>query len=334
MADVGSEDGDAVTPTETAGGTRSDVQPSGKPVGLTGPVGEAGLPPSRPSSAATGHSSRGGWSHAAPSRRGVPPSVAGSTGAASTRPPTSSSRTHVPSLTAQAFFRPMSSQRLQAQRGQRPVSIPSQSVTSGGDGQNDSGNAQRASQTSRPNTRPPTSVPASHQDDTTRPISRGSDTTDFPDRATGNNSPTGAETVRSHGESETPLRADTANRPGPPRLDLDKPTNLQPPPKSPRSFRSSFILPARNSRGGHSRTSGTPRQQGHEKLDSTDSTPKIPPDNLKAQTKANPGNNYEYFTGNTAFFWGGRMQNTRDKPIILATAILAILPAPLFIAQS
>ncbi|KAG0154407.1 hypothetical protein PDIDSM_1788 [Penicillium digitatum] len=60
------------------------------------------------------------------SKRGPPP-VRNSINAASqvaSRPGSSGSRlsrSHIPSLTAQAFFRPMSSQRLQAHRGTRPV---------------------------------------------------------------------------------------------------------------------------------------------------------------------------------------------------------------------
>jgi palmitoyltransferase ZDHHC9/14/18 len=88
--------------------------------GITGPVGEPGLPPSRPSSIATSNS----MGH----RRGLPGlgnintagSVAGSMG--SSRPTTSTSRTHVP-LAAHGFFRPMSSQRLQQQRQVRPTSL-------------------------------------------------------------------------------------------------------------------------------------------------------------------------------------------------------------------
>lgn len=183
----------------------------------------------------------------------------------------------------------------------------------------------------------PLNAPAVQQDENARPVSRGTDITDLPEHGTGNNSPERAETVRSQGESETPLHSDPASRQVPVRLDLNKSPSVQPPPKSPRSFRSSFILPARNSRSGNgnSKTSVTPRQQGHEKLGSTESTPKMTAqDNPKVQTARRLGNNYEYFTGNTVFCWGGRMQNTKDKPISLFTAIAAIIPGPLFIAQS
>lgn len=336
MTDIVSEHDNAAAQVDTTSGARQDVQPTGKPTGITGPVGEVGLPPSRPSTAATGHSSRGGWSHTAPSRRGVPPSVAGSTGAASTRPPTSHSRTHVPSLTAQAFFRPMSSQRLQAQRGQRPVSLRGQNSASGVDGQNDQGSTvNRTSQTSGQNVRGPSQVLGLQTDINARPMSRGTDVTDLQDHEARNDSPNGAETVRSQGESVEPLQGGPVNRPSPARLDLSKSTNVQPTQKSPRSFRSSFILTNRNSRGANSRTSIPPRPQGHEKLGSTVSTPKSAPhDNPKTTRNLNLGKNHEYFTGNIVFFWGGRMQNTRDKPISLFTAVATFIPGPLFLAQS
>ena len=50
------------------------------------------------------------------------PSSGTNPGATTTRPTTGGSRTHVPSVTSRAFFAPMSSQRLQAHRGQRPNS--------------------------------------------------------------------------------------------------------------------------------------------------------------------------------------------------------------------
>jgi palmitoyltransferase ZDHHC9/14/18 len=59
-----------------------------------------------------------------------------------------------------------------------------------------------------------------------------------------------------------------------------------------------------------------------------------PRDDPKTNPKKDSGKNYEYFTGNIVFFWGGRMQNTRDKPISLFTAVATFIPGPLFLAQS
>jgi hypothetical protein len=114
MTDIASEDGEElqVDPASRAAqqGQRRSIQTT----------------TSRPNTAVTGVSSqRGAWSQAPPSRRGyVSPngtqrgSTLGSVpGSAGGRPQSATSRTHVPSLTSRAFFRPMSSQRLQAQRG-------------------------------------------------------------------------------------------------------------------------------------------------------------------------------------------------------------------------
>lgn len=46
------------------------------------------------------------------------------------------------------------------------------------------------------------------------------------------------------------------------------------------------------------------------------------------------GKNWEYFDGNTLFFFGGRLQTAKDRPIAIATAILVILPAILFFVFS
>jgi len=53
-------------------------------------------------------------------------------------------------------------------------------------------------------------------------------------------------------------------------------------------------------------------------------------DQQRELVKENLGRNYEYFTGNTKFFWGGRLQNARDRPVVLATALIIIIPAILF----
>ncbi|KAF2105681.1 palmitoyltransferase erf2 [Lophiotrema nucula] len=306
-------------------------------LGMTGPAGEPGLPPSRPSSIATAQSaSQRRWSQAPPSRRGggaggtATASVAGSMGAQS-RPTTSASRTHVP-LAAHGFFRPMSSQRLQQQRNQRPTSLLGQaSLYADGAATDFASHPFRQSSGSNPTIKgaPPSGL---HQDSEHPPPSRGTDITDrdMPDRTTANTTPTGAETVRSRGESIAPLQ-----RPKPQHLDLSKAHKndsgkLPTPSKSPRSFKSSFILPSREGRSSQMRP-----QQGHEKLASAESSPRL---HRKAATKEavmqELGKNHEYFTGNTVFCWGGRLQNTRDRPMNIGTGIVIVLPAALFFAYS
>lgn len=299
-------------------------------LGMTGPVGEPSLPPSRPSSITTAHSgSQGQWSQP-PGQRRANLSLTGSLGYQS-RPTTSTSRTHVP-LAAHGFFRPMSSQRLQQQRNQRPTSLLHghghgsihETATDG------AGSINRQSIGSYGTLRHTPTLGLHHEHDQPPP-SRGTDITDrdMPDRTTANSTPTGAETVRSRDESITPLQ-----RPRPEHLNLSdaRPGDsgkLPAPTGSARSFRSSFMMSSRDGRSTHM------RPQGHEKLTSAESSPRLPRSEVTKQLVKNElGKNYQYFTGNTAFCWGGRLQNTRDRPVNVATAIMIILPAGLFFGFS
>ncbi|KAI4611534.1 hypothetical protein J4E80_007755 [Alternaria sp. BMP 0032] len=316
----------AMTPSEQK---RSST--GSRVLGMTGPAGEPGLPPSRPSSIATANSgSQNRWSQASPARRGGGMSVAGSLG--HSRPTTSASRTHVP-LAAHGFFRPMSSQRLQQQRNQRPNSLLGHGSLYSDATHETGSNPYRQSTGSTQTIRhgAPT-LGLHHELDPQPPPSRGTDITDrdMPDRTTANTTPTGAETVRSRGESITPLQ-----RPRPQHLDLSNvhghdSGKLPTPSKSPRSFGSSFMLSSRDGRSAQIRP-----HQGHEKLTSAESSPRIArKEATKEAVKRELGRNYQYFSGNTAFCWGGRLQNTRDRPVNVATAILIILPAGLFFGFS
>lgn len=298
-------------------------------LGMTGPVGEPSLPPSRPSSIATAHSgSQGRWSQPSAPRRGGGMSVAGSLG--QSRPTTAASRTHVP-LAAHGFFRPMSSQRLQQQRNQRPTSLLGHSSLHAETIHDSTASSYRQSVGSTQTMRGQPTLGLHHELDHPPP-SRGTDITDrdMPDRTTANTTPTGAETVRSRDESITPLQ-----RPRPQHLNLanthaNDAGKIPTPGKSPRSFRSSFMLPSRDGRSAQMRV-----HQGHEKLTSAESSPRLARrESTKQAVKRELGKNYQYFSGNTAFCWGGRLQNTRDRPVNVATAIMIILPAALFFGFS
>lgn len=302
-------------------------------LGMTGPTGESGLPPSRPSSIATAHSgSQNRWSQPGGRKGGLHSTISASgTLGAPSRPTTSASRTHVP-LAAHGFFRPMSSQRLQQQRNARPNSLLGHSSLYAESANDAAANSYRQSVGSMQTVRGAPTLGLHHENDQPPP-SRGTDITDrdMPDRTTANTTPTGAETVRSRGESITPLQ-----RPRPQHLDLTKSRNndtgkLPTPGKSPRSFRSSFLLSSRE--GGRS---GQIRpNQGHEKLASAESSPRLARKEIsKEVVRKELGKNHEYFTGNTAFCWGGRLQNTRDRPINIATAVMIVVPAVLFFAYS
>lgn len=286
---------------------------------------------SRPGTATTGMSGRGAWARSPPSRSaGQRISGSGMPGNKTEigRPPSSASRTHVPSLTSHAFFRPMSSQRLQAQRGgQRPAStspIPSSERSYAGEN--------RQSVNSMPNNTAPHSTGESEVEGP--PPSRGTEMTDNEtvDMNTAN-------TFASGNESSRPLqRPQAATRNLTLSLEDYTPSNSAhgnaPPSKSPGSFRSSFLTP-------HSRDAQTPKRgetHGREKLSSVSSTPgtarAAPAPPSESTLKSKPGRNYQYFTGNTVFCWGGRLQNTRHRPINIATGLFVLVPGVLFFAFS
>ncbi|ODH28081.1 hypothetical protein ACO22_04019 [Paracoccidioides brasiliensis] len=284
----------------------------------------------------TAISSQPTWSQPPNSRRGPPParnSMAAASNQGISRPQSSSSRisrTHIPSLTAHGFFRPMSSQRLQAQRSWRLTNNNHVASASNEDGMSDVGSQNRRSLLSNHTV---LHGPSSH-DSEFPPPSRGTEFTDpvMPDRGTSNASPTGNTTVRSLGESVRLLR-DRSQQVAPSHLNLGK--NYKPassqetPQKSPLSFRSGFLLPGKSD--GHDRRD--PRN--HERLSSGASIPgSTPMKAFKSEPTANLGKNYEYFAGNTIFCGGGRFQNSRDKPFNIATGILVVVPAGLFFGFS
>ncbi|KAL2180797.1 DHHC palmitoyltransferase-domain-containing protein [Thermothelomyces heterothallicus CBS 202.75] len=106
--------------------------------------------------------------------------------------------------------------------------------------------------------------------------------------------------------------------------------NISTPVRTPHSLRSSFLMPRIES------SSGNREMQGGEKLDSPASSPQLPPStgDGKAAPERKPaaqrGRNYEYFLGNTVFCLGGRLQNTRQRPVNIATGAFVIIPAILF----
>ncbi|KAF2146320.1 uncharacterized protein K452DRAFT_219830 [Aplosporella prunicola CBS 121167] len=313
--------------------------------GVTGPVGEPGLPPSRPSSMSTIKNRN--YSQPPPSRRGAgahgpsPGTLSGSGEPVSHRPATATSRTHVSGIQSSAFFRPMSANRLQQQRSQRPGSLVGRSSMSH-DGQSDMvRNSYRNSIASNPSQGHPLGLHHEHDGEGLPPPSRGTEFSDrdLPDRTTANTTPTGGDTVRSRGESIAPLQKPNPNL----HLDVSganrSGSGLAPPQKSPRSFRSSFMIASRGPNSGSLR----PQGQGHEKLSSAASSPRLAAADAtadaaiakaEAQKEANLGRNYQYFTGNTVFCWGGRLQNTRDRPVSIGTGLLVVVPAALFLGFS
>lgn len=273
-------------------------------------------------------------SHRAPqSRRGVPLvgySIGepfggpGGTMWNTSRPPSvtsQASKTHVPSLAAQAFFRPMSSQRLQARRGRQAESthseIPLEKATEAGH------IAIRYSLTSHP-------AKVIHHSTPVPPPSGGTEISDREDRVTMPASPNGEKTVRGSRESERPLQGRSFHL-GPGHgsfaSNYKQGTSAPPNKNSPKSFRSKiFGSPPENAPELHD-------NQGHERLPSKNSTSHI---SAKSDNPAPPtlGKNYQYFLGNTVFCFGGRFQNARDLPFNILSGIIAVLPTILFLFYS
>jgi palmitoyltransferase ZDHHC9/14/18 len=298
---------------------------------------------SRPGTSTTGVSSanRSPWMQPPPSGRaqasGISGRRVGRSGSTSTsvpgRPQSAASRSHVPSLTSHAFFRPMSSQRLQAQRGGSRAPTPGQ-VGSSDDGSAEGGNS-TARQSLQSNQTPRAGPSISEDHEMPPPPSRGTEMTEpeTSGRLTSNTSPThGHHGAGSLSESVRPLQRNNPNAKGL-TVNIDKSYKtgggLPPPSKSPRSFRSSFLLPTRAADAAPS--SPNRSTQGREKLSSVASSPALTPLDAPGRIPHKIlGKNYEYFTGNTRFCWGGRLQNTRDRPINIATGLFVLVPGVLF----
>ncbi|EAQ89913.1 hypothetical protein CHGG_06532 [Chaetomium globosum CBS 148.51] len=291
---------------------------------------------SRPGTARTGISQRSPWAQGSSLRRGLSGkrvSISGSVGSSSAgaRPASSMSRSHVPTLTSHAFFRPMSSQKLQAQRGMaRPTTMNRQIGL-----QDEAGETNRDSMVSSQGAR--AGMHSGDEAEAQPPPSRGTEFTEQEayDRRTATTSPThGHQPTLSLTDSVRPLQRkpeaaknltldihNTYNKGG---------ANAPTPVRTPRSLRSSFLMPRMDS------SSGNREIQGGEKLESLASSPQLPPstgDEKAApqnRSKPKPGRNYEYFLGNTVFCLGGRLQNTRHRPVNIATGAFVALPAILF----
>ncbi|KAK4155154.1 DHHC palmitoyltransferase-domain-containing protein [Chaetomidium leptoderma] len=295
---------------------------------------------SRPGTARTGMSQRSPWAQGSSLRRGLSGkrvSLTGSVGSSSvgTRPASSMSRSHVPTLTSHAFFRPMSSQKLQAQRGlARPTTMNRQVGM-----QDDAGETNRDSIVS--NQAAPAGIHHADEEEMRPPPSRGTEYTEQEayDHRTATTSPTrGHHPTSSVADSVRPLQ----RKPEAARnltLDINKAyratgANTPTPVRTPHSLRSSFLMPRLDS------SNGNREMQGGEKLESLASSPQHAPSTRDGKTPATEkdkpklGRNYEYFQGSTVFCLGGRLQNTRHRPVNIATGACIAIPAILFFVFS
>ncbi|KAL2689740.1 Eukaryotic peptide chain release factor GTP-binding subunit [[Neocosmospora] mangrovei] len=320
---------------------------------------------SRPGTARTGASSRGAWPGQLGGRKtyvsGVQAkrgSIASSTAGSTSQAPSLSTRSHVPSLTSHAFFRPMSSQKLQAQRGgsHRPPTMSQQTPGSptsptsptspvlDDHGVEAGGSQARQSIISNPIAQ---LQRATSDDENMRPPpSRGTEMTEQEtlDRITANTSPShGHYPAGSLTDSVRPLQGKHSADQGhfQHSIVIDKSykdlSNLPSPIKSPRSFRSSFLMPGRSEQGQQGQNRST---EGAEKLSSSASSPQLRPVDSqgprhprvpsKPSQKSDLGRVHQYFEGNTVFCLGGRWQNTKERPVNIATGFFVVIPCGLF----
>ena len=328
MTDIASEDGEEYHPVGT-----STAAPSR-------PYVSSGAQNTTPRPTSSRHEI---WSRSPLSRRGVPgieassshrrgysaggPDSTLSTASRPQSPNLRAQRSHAPSLTSNAFFSPMSSQRLQAQRSGRPQT--SRRYGAEGATENEFGSATNRKSAGSTQTRPTTEA-----DDEFPPPSRGTEFTeqDAPNRMLNTTTPIQPAATQSVGDSTRPLyepsrheRLITLEQSKTQRHNLAQDSKTQ---ASLQSFKSSKLSPANkdsfvpyDTHGQERPTAGVPVQKS--KL---------------YQPQGRVGNSvghiYDYFPGNTSFCLGGRVQNTRDRPINLATGILVILPAILFLIYS
>ena len=247
----------------------------------------------------------------------------GGSSSAQSRPESSASktsRTHIPALSAHAFFRPMSSQRLQAQRGAAAQSMRTGASNEG----SDSGtNTQRHSFVTN-DTERAEPVGGIYTDSGRPPPSRGTAFTDEDDGDTPIATRPRDATLTSVGGSEQPLQYDSGRFSPTPSVPVHVPSHENgKPQKASRSFNSNFL----KTNGGASRS----EVQRHQRLSSSASQAFSKPPQT---TQPKPGINYQYFSGNTVFFLGGRFQNTRDRPVNILSGLIVIVPTILFLVFS
>lgn len=310
---------DEPTPSERGSKQMSASAPAPQPstvLSNTGPVGEPGLPPSRPISTATTGSSQ------VDGRRGQTSNQAGARGSRESnvsRPKTAASRTHVPGLTSAAFFRPMASRKMREQ-SHRPTTsfaqepVPRKSLESQAARSHKHRNS-NASVVTVEGQRPLVDADAPPV-----PTSRGT-----------NNAPEfqpdeyGGRSLRSEA-SHMPLNGHNRMRYASQTTDQSRPGTAMAPatPLSPRSFRESWGIRRHSN-----------RTNGHAKLQSQPPSPN-PWSEKRSLYKpgGTVGKNYEYYNGNAVFFFQGRLLNSRQKPLNALTGFLTILPAGLFFGFS
>ncbi|SZF05244.1 unnamed protein product [Blumeria hordei] len=277
----------------------------------------------------TGISQRSIRFQAPASRRALSTSHASRQGSlSSSRPPSSASRTHVPSLTSHAFFRPMSSQRLQAQRGGPRPATNTNNQGSGSRNGPLSGHSAAARRDSIMSECALSGNPETLEEiSLQRTLSRGTEMAD-PDLTSPQN--VNVHRIRRLPENEKPSLIHHGDLP---KIDYVAHTNpkniasVNPPVINSHTFRTPFNLSSRVPGAGNHNSDRS--AHGREKLSSNASSPgKVCQNTFRKPQDL--GRNWEYFPGNTVFWARGRLQNTRHRPINIATGSFVVVPSTLF----
>lgn len=314
---AGSATTDATTSGSEIGGEdfRSAKERQSTIPSTTGPVGEPGLPPSRPSSQVQRASLRSSVQSPS-SRRGLSAMMRGRQEAE--RPMSPVNKTHVPTVNATGFANPLSSRALQAQRSQRMgAASPEPTIAGAASRIEDSperGPRHRYSDASVNTLRD--GLPPPTEDVPPLPVSRGTDgTQDYNNQAFSVTS------------STAPLTTKQSDR----TLSVHPQPSFAREPKPPltpqRSLRNSLRL---SSRGTSWQRASTNHQQLHSDPSSPANEPNEKPPLPAIEPPKGQGKNYEHYAGNALFFLGGRFLNTKAKPLSVATFSLTALPAILF----
>lgn len=310
MTDVGSEDGDEFHTEGLPSGLRPDTATSTEPHRPGSALSSQTRLSTRSPPSRYGMSSPGSLTTL---RAGGIQAIGGSV-TSSSRPVSSTSRTsrtHVPSLASQAFFHPMSSQRLQAQRSPRP----SRGRSTDGEAFSDADSTTQRHSLATDATE--FQNPTFHHDHNVQLATPSTRNAEYDDRTTENASPEGNTTLRSVGDSERPLQQSMYVNVG------DEPVDGTRLPKD------NMTLSANLMRTNGSARNETPKDDHFE---SASNSPSLSKPIRSATPEA--GINYQYFSGNTVFCWGGRLQNTRERPINIASGLLVIIPSVLFLVYS
>ncbi|KAJ6264109.1 hypothetical protein Dda_0251 [Drechslerella dactyloides] len=271
----------------------------------------------RPSTATSMNTAKWG---ARPRSRGAMTPVGGSF-RSSTRPPSAASRTHVPSITSHAFYNPMSSTKLSAQRGKvseegdRPSmhnmmapAVPALPPTSGLTSSMKTTTAGLVSQ-------PRSSFPAPNSPDNPFGFHPGQNPLIHnPSNRTSTQAPSEMD------DSNNPFRYSLA------RQVTGSPTN--------QTITSASPLRAGSRRSRRSNTNEPPASQAKEDPREDSQTSTAYPVKMDPEPPVYAGKNYQYFPGNTLFCLGGRWQTARDAPMNILTATLIIIPVGLFFGFS